>query len=434
MLTLTRALPALSLALLAAACGDDRGDDDDAGIRDAGAGDAAIADAGLDAGAGDAGPQRCEDALREARFALDPDGPRTQIHPVARWDGEAIWVVYVRPEPGGGNFDVWATRVGCGGEPLVAPFLVQEAPEGNDIDPELAIAGDAMLVAWQTDDGTGGTDNLQIRYRLFDREGTPRSGDRTLHSLRMGAPITDNHMMPKLAVTPDGGFVVAGIRAVEEVGRFAAFAQPLSASGDLAGDALEPGPEMEVTQSNVAVAVTPDGTVWLTWDRQPDAGASETWMRSFGSDTSERVLDGLDTSAGSDVIATDDAVYAAFTGETAIGTDLRLVALSASPREATTVGIARRVESSPRWAQGPDGQLALAFFRQIRGFTMELLAVSVTPGSPPTAAEPVLVQGSPGVPAYQPALTHVSGDWWFLAHAEGDSPDFRLIGRFVELP
>ncbi|MCB9595216.1 MAG: hypothetical protein H6719_21035 [Sandaracinaceae bacterium] len=398
---------------------------------DAGAPDAAMADGGAeDAGSVDAGPRTCAESLMERRVALDPDGPLTQIHPSVLFDGEGIWVTYVRPEPGGGNFDVWATRRACDGTVLVAPFLVQADPTGNDIDPAIAQSGDTLLIAWVTDDGTGGTANLQVRFRSFTIEGEPRdSVDHTLRTSRMGAPIVDNHNGAELAVAPDGTFLVAGARAVPEVMRFAAYAQVVGLDGALVGDALEPAPEPMITNSSVAVDVSSDGARWLVYDREPDAGgAAQVMLSDLDGAAPELVVEGLVSSGGADVLAVDGAVYVAMSGEADSQIDLRIVDVIAplSDRVMRTIGAPGRVDHSPRLAAG-GGAVAVAFYRQIRGFSNDLYVASI---SDPSLA-PVLVD-SP-VPSYQPALTHVMNDYWFLSYAIGDSPDFRLVGRFVQL-
>jgi hypothetical protein len=430
----------IALALFAAALGcDDPAPEVDAGPPDAAAADAsAEADAGRDGGA-DAGPPSCAEALADRRVALDRSGVLTQIHPAVAWDGEAIWVTFVRPEEGGdGGFDVYATRVGCDGRRLVEPFAVQSDPSGNDIDPALAIAGDRVLIAWQTDDGTGGTDNLQVRYRLFDRDGTPRGEDRTLRTRYEGAPVGANHMGVKVAGLPDGRFAVAGSRALPATMRFSAYVQRLAADGSLDGEALDPSVEMEVGQTAVAVDATPGGDLWVAYDRQPDGGEAAVTVHRFAPERApEPALERPAVSSGADLLATADAVWAAFAGG-ALETDLRLVDVSVplAERAPAVLGESGRVEHSPRLARAEDGAMALAFFRQIRGFDNELHVARFTPGAPgapPTVGETVRADRI-GAPSYQPALTHVRGDFWFVAFAEGESPDFRLVGRFVELP
>lgn len=85
--------------MLLFACGDDDdshpdgGSSDDAGLDggDRDAGDDAAPDAGGDGG----GSASC-DAPVEGTFAVDPDGPDTQIYSsaVADADGTGVWVAY----------------------------------------------------------------------------------------------------------------------------------------------------------------------------------------------------------------------------------------------------------------------------------------------------------------------------------------------------
>ena len=384
--------------------------------------------AALDGGS-DAGPQSCADQLMNRRIALDRAGPRTQIHPSVLFQDDGVWIVYSRPEPGGGNFDTWATRRACDGTVLIAPFLVQANSEGNDIDPAVAWSGATLLIAWVTDDGTGGTDNLQIHYRPFSADGTPTMvEDAQLTTSRMGALVLGNHTGVKLAPTPDGGFVAAGVRGVPEAMRFLAYAQRIGAAGELLGEALEPVFEMNVTHSNVAIAVAPDGAQTLVYQREPDSGAAQVMVSALDGAAPERVFDGLASSSGPDVGAAGAATWVAFAGDEATEVDLRIVDVSQplASRTMRSVGVSGRVEHSPRIAIG-DGRAAVAFFRQVRGFTNELLLASISDPS----IEPVLVESA--APSYQPALTWVMGDYWFVSYAIGDSPDFRLVGSFVRL-
>jgi len=411
------------LAVLAVGCDDTRADD--AGVVDAGgAEDGGASDAGADAG----GPLTCEQMLMERRVALDLDGPRTQIHAAVAWDGEAIWVVYSRPDDDG-QFDIYATRRGCDGAALTEPFAVQADPAGNDIDPAIAISGDTVLVAWTSDDGEGGTDNLQVFYRTFARDGTPTmDADAQLTTARMGAPITDNHSGVELAAAPGGGFWFVGARAVPDAMRFQAYAQRVDAAGALDGEAIEPPTEAMVTQSDAAIDVAPDGRLLLAYDRAPDDGDPEVRLTALDGDPPEVVVAGLSSHSGADVRFAGGAAWVAFAGTDGVETDLHIVDATAplATRTARVLGEAGRLEHSPRLAAGPDA-VAVAYFRQVRGFTNELLVASVTDD----AVTPVVLETE--VPAYQPAITHVMGRFWFVSYAIGESPDFRLVGRFVEL-
>ena len=83
------------------------------------AGTDSASDSGSDTGGGDL----CLDQISlDTVMELDPEGPDTQIHVNATFDGEGIWVVWNRPDSSS-YFDVWAQRLGCDGAPLVSPIL-----------------------------------------------------------------------------------------------------------------------------------------------------------------------------------------------------------------------------------------------------------------------------------------------------------------------
>ena len=44
-----------------------------------------------------------------------PQGPDTQIHPSAAFDGGGVWIVYNLPDATNG-FDVYLTRLHCNGD------------------------------------------------------------------------------------------------------------------------------------------------------------------------------------------------------------------------------------------------------------------------------------------------------------------------------
>ncbi|MBW2461343.1 MAG: hypothetical protein JRH11_06825 [Deltaproteobacteria bacterium] len=398
--------------------------------------DAADADGSSDTGpAPDAGPLGCADLLEDRLVALDESMVLGQIHPAAAWDGEGIWVVYSRPDDAG-LFDTYATRRGCDGAALVEPFSVSSAPAfGNDIDPELAIAGDRMLIAWNTDDGVG-PNNLSVRYRVFGLDGTPVGDDRTLETTHMGAAVTGNQLGASVAGTPSGGFVIAGGRGgVAGVTAFSAYTQPLTRDGAPDGATLEPMINADASQTATAVDVDTDGTVWVAYTESIVEPASEHLMvRSFAAAAPEVGVEGLLSSAGASVLAADGAVWVAFSGLIASEINLRLVdaTVPLASRTAAVWGDRGRIESAVRLAVAPDGALAAVWFRNVSGFTNEIYAARFSAGNPPTVAAPMRVD--PGTaPAYQPALTHVEGDYWFMAFAEGESPNFRLTGRFMTL-
>lgn len=388
-------------------CGDDR----PGGSADAGS-DAGAADAGdSDAGPPDAGPPSCaEQAPLDVDLAIDPDGPDTQIHAAAAFDGEGIWIVYNRPEPGeGGNFDVWAQRLGCDGEPLLpAPVRVNTTTEGNDVDPDLAVSGGRVLFAWHTDSGVF-PDNLSIHYRVLETGGTPVMDDAELVTTWDGADATGNHWEPSVAAAPDGGFAIAGARAVPDATAFQVFAQRVSADGAVEGGTWYPILEPDVSQTEPSVTYRED-TPWLAWTREDDTTQQVmvAELPASGDATPAAAVDGLAASAG----AHQSGEWLALAGTDGSEQDIYVTGPSDQ-----TFGASGRVDFSPRLARE-----AVAWFRNDTGIRNELWIATGT------GAERMLATD---VPPYQPAITSIGDGAYFLAWSEGTSPAFRLVGRFV---
>ena len=431
----------IAMSAAATACGSDGRPSPSDGGFDAGA-DAGGVDAAADSGAPDAGVLNCAELLGPgAAFALDPAGLDAQIHPSTVFDGEGIWIAYNTVEEGDtGLFDVWATRIRCDGTPWVAPFRVNTTLPFNDVDPAIALAGRTMLVTWSSDDRVGATDNMHGFVRPLDVEGTPVTGsDVELRTSRIGSPIVDNHLTSAVAPS-DGGFLVAGHRAVIEAARFQIYVQRVDQAGALVGEAAEPFFEPMVTQLNPALCVPEDGIPWVAWDRGDGVEDQVVYLHLNGGTASPQVVvEGLASSSGVSLAA--DAtragvVYAAI-GSVLVGTaqDIRLVDLSTDPatRSVAIIGNRVRNEVSPLVAPHPAGGGAVAFHRIVSGFQTDMFAVRFTYDGSELLVGPE-VSITTGTAPYQPALTHVDGDTWFAAWAARVGDTFRLEGRFVEIP
>jgi len=393
-------------------CGSDRR----AGGGDAGAEDAGRMDTGApDAGGSDAGPPSCaEQAPLDVDLEIDPGGPDTQIHAAAAFDGEGIWVVYNRPEPGDtGNFDVWAQRLGCDGEPLLpSPLRVNTTTPHNDVDPDLAVSDGRVLFAWSSDSGEL-PDNLSLHFRVFEVDGTAvMEEDAELVTTWDGADATGNHWEASVTGRPGGGFVVAGSRAIPDATTFQVFAPPLTAEGALDGDTWYPVLEPDVSQTAPSVTYR-DDTPWLAWTREDDTTQQVMLaeLPAAGDATAAPGLESLDSSASADL----DRAWLALSDTTDGGpVNIHLVG-----DVEHSIGAAFEPEHSPRVsADGP----AVAWFRNESGIRNELL-VARAGGPERTVANEV--------PPYQPAFTSVGEGVYFVAWSEGTSPDFRAVGRFV---
>ena len=371
----------------------------------------------------------CPPDLREHTVRPGSDDARTEIHAAAAFDGSGVWLVYNRPDEGG-DFDVYATRLDCRGDVDIEPFLVQSDPAfGNDVDPEVAVSGGRVLIAWVADDGTG-ENNLSVRYRVLSTSGEPITEDRRLATTHEGVDTPLNHLGVQITVHPDGRFLLAGSRGIPAVPAFSAYAQYVSRDGDPVGATLEPEIDAEAGQLGVTAAITDSGAVWMAWEREPAEGASEVRVRSFAQDAPQLAALGLESSGQPQLLADGETVWAVFTGEQSGELDLYLTDVSRplSSRASTVIGEAGRLEHSGRLARDGDGHYALVFFRQISGFTNELQAASWSAANPPTVGETRRLD-TMGAPSYAPPLTHVGDDVWFAGFSEGANPNFRVVGE-----
>lgn len=398
-------------------CGDDRrGGADDAGLADASPTDAVAPDAGEP----DAGPRSCAArAPLDADLAVDPDGPDTQIHAAAAFDGEGLWVVFNRVETGGtGYFDVYAQRLGCDGEPLLdSPLPINTTVPPNDVDPDLAVSGDRVLVAWSADSGEF-PDNLSIRYRVFEVDGTPVMGsDAELVTTWDGGDVTGNHWQVSVAAAPGGGFVIAGARALPDATVFQVFAQAVTAEGAVDGETWYPLLEPDVSQTVPSVTYR-DGVPWLAWTREDETTQQvmEAELPAAGDASPAAAVADLSASAG----AHQDGAWLALAGIAGGGEqDIHVT----GPGE-HTLGASGRVDFSPRVETDAEGAAgaAVAWFRNDSGIRNDLLLATVGGDERLLASD---------VPPYQPALASVGDGVYLLVWSAGTSPDFRLVARFV---
>ncbi len=407
------------------------------GCADGGGGSTADAsatlDGGQDASAADlAAPDAAPDAALAECFdrwadneswALDPTGDDGQIHPqVAFQPGRGLWLVYNVPHPGRGDFDVWAARLGCTAADDVAPFLVDDAPDGNAVDPSVAVVGDRALVVWQSEISDR-TPNLWLRARLLGADGAPLGPSARI--VTEDAP-DGVHWMSALAA--DGtDFILAGVRAGPVANTFTIFAQRLDRDGAPAGplgvDERPTGGQVEPT-----VGVTPAGEVRVAWldDGQTgptvravlgEAGLTPTPAVPLGEPVTAKIR--YDR-AGAWLVA------AANRGGLDVGLWRGDVDAEASPQWFGENGDC----TSPGVASDGDGAGVVAWFRLDRGAQSTPQWQAFDPLGVPQGAARSVPTDAPAAP-YPMALAHVGGGRYFMAWTEGTSPAFRMVGRFV---
>lgn len=421
---------------LGAGCGDD-----------APGGDGSLPDGATDSGPGDAGTDAQADAavpdppcvtplVTGQAFEIDPAGPNTQIHVEAAFDGESVWIVYNLPD-GAGYFDVHATRLNCDGTHRVAPFRVNTT-DYNDVDPTLAVGDGHMYAAWQSDTGLF-PDNMELLVRTFLVDGTPvMVEDRILDTWRNGVLETGNHWLPVLGALPSG-FAVAGSRAVEDASGFQVFVQRLDADGSMAEESFDASFAPLASQTFPTLAAMADGTLYLAYGQ----GVAPDWddhvlYTAIAPDA--RVVSPLPplppagrTLGEAPHLASgpDGAVYLAF-GDPLVGRIVLTDAAALIPdAPETLLGEAGLVNFYPKVAATQGGG-AVVWYRNVSGLRNELWIQRFTfDGASFSLSTPDLATGE-WVPPYPPAITHIRDDIYFVAWSQGTSPDFRIMGAFLE--
>lgn len=369
--------------------------------------------------------------------AIHGEAGGSVIHASAVFDGEAVWIAYNVPaKDGSGNFDVLASRLDCGGNVLAGPVALSTTPGHNHVDPAVALSGDRLFVAWHADNGTG-IDNLDIFFRVLERDGTPVAPtDTRLDPVRSGAPVTGNVWSPSVAPLPDGGVAIAGAWAIPESTSFQGFLQRLDADGALDGEATDLFLEPDVSQMNPTIAASPDGALHAAWDRDEGTGsrvARRALVAGVAGSAPVLVPEGSESFGAHHAAGPDGGIHVAYTLLDGSEYDVVLGdATETAPSPARlTLGRSGRLDHTPTIAPAPGGG-AVAWFRNVSGYRngLRVQAFTAVDGSYGSGTEWTMEGVEEALP-YAPALTHVGDGTYFLAWSEGASPDIRLRARFV---
>lgn len=408
---MSRSLPALALLLL----GCPKGPDDSAPDTD----DTALV------------VQCPVDDLIEGDFLIDPDGPTTQIHPSAAWDGEGVWVAYGRLESDSGNFDVVATRVSTAGEALVAPMQLDDGLGHNETYARVAYDGAWVVAAWQSDDGSSPY-NLDLELRRFRADGS-ELGDApvVIEPEVEGTPQEGNGWMPALAADPAGGFALAGAWGLDSVGTFQTVLQPLGSNGLPDGTASVPDLDGDESHYYPSVTVGPASERLVAWEAWTSAG-TEIHLAQDGTLGSFADHDDAGLPFVSWERATDGLPYLAYYSVNGSEYDIELVGgdLVSAP-VTTTLGQAGKIEHTPIVAAGEHGAV-VAWMRNISGLSNELVLQAVRlEGGAWTVGDEVVLDTETAVAPYLPGLTWLCDDLWFATWIEGANPAYIVKGRYL---
>jgi|GEM_PF-1475401 len=385
-------------------------------------------------------PVSCAAPVLDETFELDPSGVDGQIQPGVTFDAAAdgVWVTYNVPSAdGSGKFDVMATRIGCDGAAQLEPTLVNRTSGDNDIDPELARVGDDIVVVWSSDDGSGGDGNLSIRMQTLDLEGQPQlQQDEVLATTIDGNAFVGSAWMPRLASHTMGGLAVVGTRAVEQAAAFQVFVQRIDADAQPLGDTIAFAPIVDVFHDTPHAVIDQAGDVTATWVRTEDFELRQVEVgRAEGDvfDDANPMLALDEAAQGPALSATDHGVLLAVGQPQGSGGRIRVS--RAAPADATEpahFGDGSSIDHTPAIVGIPGGA-AVLWYRNLGGLANALwIARLDDDGVALTAGEPVEIPDAVAAP-YATTMTHVGDAVVFIAWAQGDSPNFRIYGRFVAL-
>ncbi len=205
-------------------------------------------------------------------FEVHTAGFDGQYYSRAVFDGEGVWVVYaMREAADSGTADIWAARLGCDGQPLVAPFEVGETMTGiNEVNPAIAALDDSVYITWVKD--TSSDDRIMMR--AFDRQGTARQATPVdITPVIAGEPISGLFTELDVAALPQGEAVISVSLYSQDAAAFQVAAQRFDGAGNLIGDPMEVFDEKGVEQTRPSITSLEDGSFYVSWSRYKPADA-----------------------------------------------------------------------------------------------------------------------------------------------------------------
>ena len=126
--------------------------------------------------------------------------------------------------------------------------------------------------------------------------------------------------------------------------------------------------------------------------------------------------------------------FATLRSGTGAASDITLLATNGGTELTATIGTPGALDHTAIVASGSDTSGALAYYRNLGGFRNQLVVVGFNVSSAGIElGAPVEIVHETPAPPYAPAITHVRDGVYFVAWAEGTSPDFSIRGELLEL-
>lgn len=384
----------------------------------------------------------CADVSLDKTFELVDSPAGTQVQLDAAVGRDRIWLAYNMVAAQGSNLEVFLSAVSCDGAPLGAPVRVNTRTGRNNVDPVLRVSSEAIFVVWSSDDQSGANDNLDIVYRTFGPDGSPRmAAERDLETTHQGKPVAGNHWLPNATLVDARTLAIVGVRGIPEAPSFQSFVQRIDADGELVGEARSLKVEADHSHGFPDIARDAQGRLYAAWERSAAPDYKSNLLAQVRLDGDLALLDSEPQNllGGSQQVAKprylrrqrDDEPLLLTFGDPQSG-GLVLVD-PAKPEVSLTLADGGAIDHLPA-AASHGGQGLLGWHRVVKG-TVNATVVQgfrYQQGAlQPLGAERVLT--SEALP-YGPTVLHVGEDVYFVGWtATQASADRKALGRFVSL-
>ena len=388
-------------------------------------------------GGGRDGEERCaSEIVTGTTFAVpQANGDRSfQAH--ASFDGEAIWMTHATAVEADESIVVRALRIQCDGT-IASQDVDLEVQGGLQTEPRITSHDGRVMIAWQHDSQTSGT-NLSTHYKVFDRDENPSAAQAIrLETSYAGAPA-GNTWMPELDAS-DSGFILAGLRGVNDYASFQAFAQRIDSDGAVVGDAINAQLSDELVQDMVSASIDDNGSVIMGWTRASDNEAKHAVHVRIESDSAVPANEPIRVCA-------DDCTTVSLGGNEDRGQYVAAVApdgtiamkpstLFNAEAPMLTVGSPGAAPIYPTIAVGPDSG-AIAWLSPTTGFNAEIHLQAFAGDGNDIAlvgGETIVATDNPAVGPYRLSLIHIQDAVFMLTWTEGPTTALQVKWRFVDL-
>ncbi|MCC6572313.1 MAG: hypothetical protein IT462_00860 [Planctomycetes bacterium] len=119
-------------------------------------------------------------------------------------DGDSVAVWQSKAQDSGAGYGIYGQRYNPAGAPVGAEFLVNMTLTGNQTTPACAMDADGnFVVVWEGDGSYAGSDDQGIFVRIFNADGTPRTGEFIVNQTTF-----NDQQNADVAMDHDGDFVV----------------------------------------------------------------------------------------------------------------------------------------------------------------------------------------------------------------------------------